>query len=181
MDVNNFSVGVASLALSPDGRTIAAARGDSSVHLWDFASGKPLFSPDENHETAVSSVAISTDGLAVATGDGNGTIQLWDAVRGDRIRRFDLGEKGRVWALGFAPDGQTLGAAGEYSSSTSHGFRGIARLWDLPQGALRREFRLDSRAVQLAFSTNGRRVGIATCVHPEPKIQPLAGCRKKST
>jgi hypothetical protein len=39
---------------------------------------------------------------------------------------------------------KTPGCAFGTPPPKSHGFRGIARLWELPRGAMRREFRLDA-------------------------------------
>ncbi len=178
---NHFAAGLGGLAIAPDGRTIAAARGDHAVHLWEFATGKPLFSQGGVHESELHSVAIAPDGRLVATGDGNGIIHLWDATRGDHIRRIELGEQGWVRSLRFSPDGRTLGAAAEYSSATSNGFRGLARLWEIPGGKPGREFRLDARAAQLAFSADGRQVAIALLVDRHDRDQLPAGAGGRST
>ncbi len=175
VDTNMAAIADGSLALSPDGRTLAVARGGHFVRLWDVASGKPLFPPGEAHESEVLSAAISADGCLVSTGDENGRIHLWEPTQGKHVRALQMGEAGWVWALRFAPDGRTLGAAAEYSSPKSGGFRGIARLWDLPGGTLRKEFRLDARAVQLAFSPDGRRVAIATYRDHDDGVQLPAG------
>jgi len=81
-----------SLVLAPDGRTVAAARGDHTVHLWDIATGKPLRLHGPAHESAVCSAAIAPDGRLVATADQEGAIQLWDASRGQHLRRIVLRE-----------------------------------------------------------------------------------------
>ncbi|MFI5460761.1 MAG: WD40 repeat domain-containing protein [Isosphaerales bacterium] len=150
-----------SLVLAPDGRTIAAARGDHTVHLWDIATGKPSLLQGPAHQSAVCSAAIAPDGRLVATADQEGAIQIWDAPRGQHLRRIELREGGHVCAIQFARDGRTLGAVGEYFDAKVSGFRGIARLWDLPGGTLKREFPVDYRAVQLALSPDGRHVAIA--------------------
>jgi hypothetical protein len=66
-----------SVALSPDGTTVAAGGGDGTVHLFDVATG---------HTTAtllgrrwVDSMAFSPDGTTVAVADG-GTVRLWDVA-----------------------------------------------------------------------------------------------------
>jgi len=150
-----------SLVLAPDGRTIAAARGDHTVHLWDITTGMPSLLLGPAHESAVCSAAIAPDGRLVATADQEGAIQIWDASRGQHVRRIELREGGRVYAIGFARDGQTLGAVGHYFDAKVSGFRGIARLWGLPGGTLMRGFPLEHRAVQLALSADGRHIATA--------------------
>ena len=175
VDANNYGRAVGCLALSSDGRTIAAARGDNVVRLWNIADGTPLFVEPKTHRGEVYSVAISTSARLVATGDQEGTIQLWDARRGTHVRKIALGEKGWVHAIRFSPDGHTLGAVGRILQPFSRDSAGITRLWGVPGGALQKEFRVDARAVRLAFSADGRQVAIATDVDRHDRVQLPAG------
>jgi RNA polymerase sigma factor (sigma-70 family) len=156
------------LAVSPDGRILAAARGDNAVHLWDLETGKPLLQQPGAHEGEVMAAAISPDGRLAATGDDRGMVLIWNAGRGEYIRRVELGERGFVRSVRFAPDGRTLAAAAMYFDSEAFGFRGIVRTWELPGGSVRREFRLDADPVQLAYSSDGRQLAIALMDSPDP-------------
>jgi WD40 repeat protein len=67
---------VVSVALSPDGSTLAAADSDGTVSLWDLATGQAtatLF----GHTEHVWSVAFSPDGHTLAAGSMDGTVRLW--------------------------------------------------------------------------------------------------------
>jgi len=149
------------IAFSPDGRTLAVLRGDHKVHLLDFATGKPLFPEPEGHKDGVLSLAFAPDGQFLATSGADGTVRLWETAGGDHRRRLDLGEQGWAWSTCFSPDGRALAAAGEYSVPGVRDHRGIARLWDLPDGRLRHELRLDHRATHVALAPDGRRVAVA--------------------
>ena len=78
---------VNAVAVSPDGRFIAAA-GDASWHesgqrsasiiqLWDLATGEKIHS-FQGHESATYSLAFSPDGSRLASGLRNGTVLLWE-------------------------------------------------------------------------------------------------------
>ncbi len=67
---------VLALAISPDGRTLAAADYHGAIHFWDLATGR-LDRPKLVHQ-GVQSVAFAPDGRTVATGGFDGTIFLWD-------------------------------------------------------------------------------------------------------
>jgi WD40 repeat protein len=73
---------VYSVALSPDGKTLAGGGADQTVRLWDLSDpthpyqiGQPL----TGHTDYVESVAFSPDGKTLASGDQEGTVRLWPA------------------------------------------------------------------------------------------------------
>jgi len=68
---------VNSVAFSPDGATVASGSGDTTVRLWDAASGA-LTATLEGHSSIVHSVAFSPDGATVASGSWDKTVRLWD-------------------------------------------------------------------------------------------------------
>jgi WD40 repeat protein len=61
--------GVRSVAISPDGQTLASGSGDKTVRLWDVATGRELRQLT-GHTDYVISVAISPDGQTLASGSG---------------------------------------------------------------------------------------------------------------
>jgi WD40 repeat protein len=158
--------GGGSLDVSPDGRTIAAARDDHTVHLWDLNTGKSLFPQAGAHEAIVTSTAIAPDGRLVATGDSRGTILLWDAARGEYVRRVELGVRDVVHSLRFSHDGRSLAAASRFLDSNDFKFRGIVRLWEMPGGTMQKEFRIDAEPLRLAYSPDSRQIAVALRDHP---------------
>ena len=180
-ELNNLPLGVASVALAPNARTLAAVRGDHTVHLWDLATGQPMLRQSEAHESAVVSIATAPGGRLLATGDVQGIIQLWDVTSGEHVRRIELGEQGRIGALRFTPDGRALGVAAEFFDyrTPPFRFRGIARVWRVPEGTLLREFPIDtaptqlSRATRIAFSPDGRHVAIALTIERMQQRGPV--------
>ncbi|MFM7447699.1 MAG: WD40 repeat domain-containing protein [Leptolyngbyaceae cyanobacterium] len=67
---------VTSVSFSPDGTTLATGSGDTTVKLWNTASGE-LIRTLSGHEDVVNSVSFSPDGTTLATGSGDNTVKLW--------------------------------------------------------------------------------------------------------
>ena len=131
---------VASIAFSPDGRTLAAGFGltlavgfgfenSGGVVLWDVATRKRLGEdPLAPKLGEVSSVAFSPDGKALAAKHSAGMV-LWDVATRKRLPQCPLvvGEA-EFSSFAFSPDGKTL--------ATGHGKSLV--LLDLGLDSLRR-------------------------------------------
>jgi RNA polymerase sigma factor (sigma-70 family) len=159
-DERSFGVSCG-IAISPDGTMAAADRHDYVVHVWDLATGKPLFTDDAAHDTTIAAT-ISSDGRFAATGDDRGNIRIWDPARGTLLHRLELGGSGRIWSLRFASDGRSLAAAGESYDRQGGRFTGIVGIWDIPGFAVRNHLPQEHRAVCVEFSPDGRRLAIAS-------------------
>jgi WD40 repeat protein/ferric-dicitrate binding protein FerR (iron transport regulator) len=113
------------LAVSPDGRTVAAGCKGGRIRLWDLQTGR-LEATLEGHERDVQSLAFHPNGGLLASGSRDGTIRLWSMPTGEAVRIL-AGVFNEVRCLTFSPDGATL--------ATGHG--GTAILWDVLSGRQR--------------------------------------------
>src|SRR5262249_43829069 len=66
------------LALSPDGRRLASAHGET-LKVWDTQTGEELLTLKVPTE-GVGSVFFSPDGRRLAGGGGEGTVWIWEAT-----------------------------------------------------------------------------------------------------
>jgi WD40 repeat protein len=99
-----------SVAISPDGATLASAGEDAIVNLWEVGSWRRLASL-HGHWEKVWCLAFSPDGRTVASG-GDQTVRLWDVK--NRLERAVFRPRiGGVRALVFTPGGRTLIAASD--------------------------------------------------------------------
>ncbi len=75
----NHSADIRDLALSPDGRYVASASNDTTVHIWKTDTGKHVYTYSA-HKDQVASVTWSPDGTRIASGCKDGTVRVWQAI-----------------------------------------------------------------------------------------------------
>jgi WD40 repeat protein/serine/threonine protein kinase len=158
---------VESLAVSPDGRTLALACENESVYLWDMEANRIRLTLPPHPKGHVA-VAFSPDGKTLVSGGVQGTLRFWDADSGD-LRGSIQAHTGPVNCLAFAPDGKTLASAS---------FDRTIKLW---QAASRRELITLAKHADwvrwLAFSADGAMLataghdGVLTIYHAD-KTEP---------
>ncbi|GAA4587090.1 hypothetical protein GCM10023194_35030 [Planotetraspora phitsanulokensis] len=160
------------LALTPDGRFMAAGGWDGVVRIWDVHSGQLVWTL-KGHRTTVHAVDLTPDGRFAVSVSEDETVMFWKLARG----RFGGSPKGRrlyaspnppSWAgdggsrLGVTAVRLTLDGRFALYSGLDGGFR----VWDVHSGQLRT---LDEAATdrlvevsadgRLALSVSGEKPG----------------------
>jgi RNA polymerase sigma factor (sigma-70 family) len=150
--------GVASLAFTPDGRSIVSGGADT-VRVWDAQTGqqRKVMSPPC---WFVNQVMVRPDGHTAVSCGTDGTVRVHDLTTGREVRRCLLDREpgattprgNQVLQLGLDPDGRTaatLSKADKASCSRLH-------LWDLDSGRTLARRERSSRPDVPTFSHDGR-------------------------
>src|SRR5271157_2503482 len=116
---------VASVAFSPDGKTLASGSWDNTIILWDVATGQPIGQPLTGNIGEVHSVVFSPDGKTLASGSKGQPLILWDVATHQPIGQQFTGNTNEVNSVAFSPDGKTL-ASGSSDNTII--------LWDVATG-----------------------------------------------
>ena len=152
--IHGHSAEFSMLALSPDGRWLATAGADFSVHIWNVESGQLAHAMAGQYTP--SALAFNPDGRRVAVNGGStdleSALRIWDIERRTLVAAPQI--KHSLSGLAFSKDGAYLAASGGgsvevYEERTN---AQAARL-DCAPGAL---------AAAPTFSPNGRLVA-ANC------------------
>src|SRR5262249_28114579 len=132
---------VNSVAFSPAGKLIVSGSQDSTVKVWDAATGKETLSI-KGHIHWVYGVAFSPDGKRIACGTGEsgqpGGGKVVDALTGKEILSLK-GHPLHVYSVAFSPDGKRIVSGGPDDNSNATGKRGElpadrVRVWDAQTG-----------------------------------------------
>jgi WD40 repeat protein/serine/threonine protein kinase len=140
---------VRTLAVSPDGRWLAAGDKGNRVLIWDTQTRKLVGTPFAGHTQQVNSVVFSADSMTLASASSDGTVRLWDVSSGRPIGQPLSGGEKPVWSVAFSPAGSLLAYGGE--DQTIH-------LWDVAAAKAIGEPLTGTEEVvyALAFSPDGK-------------------------
>jgi WD40 repeat protein len=142
--VDNHEWGYSTVALSADGRLVAAA-GQSRMELWNLTTGKRL----RRTLGSFSAVAVSPDGKLLATAEEDKGVRIRDVATNKTVVHVRSTEK-QINELTFSPDGCKLLAD----------TRGTLCLWDIATGREQHRWQ-HGRLVATAFSRDGKQLATA--------------------
>jgi RNA polymerase sigma factor (sigma-70 family) len=143
---------VYTVAISPNGKLLAAGGWGGPVYILDRADGRVVHKLT-NRRNRFNAVAFSPDGKLLASGSNvaDGVV-LWDVATGKLVRELIRAKQDTVWSspgpqpLAFAPDGQTLATI----------FGNEIRLWNFHTGRLLHVLRKHERPIHaVAFAAEG--------------------------
>jgi WD40 repeat protein len=140
-----------SAAFSPNGKHIVSASDDTTVRLWDAATGQPIGEPLRGHTNIVERAVFSPDGRRIVSASDDTTLRLWNADSGQPIGEPLRGHTGIVFTAAFSPDGRRIVSASDDTT---------VRLWDAATGQpIGQPLRGHTQAVEgAAFSPDGQRI-----------------------
>jgi len=119
LQANNDAVAEA-VAFAPDGNTFITGSWDSTLRLWDSATGR-LLRDLAGNQSGVLSAEFSPDGKTLASGSGNGSVLLFDITNGRRITDLQA-HREQCFGLAFSRDGKYLATAS---------WDRTAKVWDM--------------------------------------------------
>lgn len=112
-----------SVALSSNGKQLAAGTADGEVRVWETTNGTPT-AIHSVHTDWVRSVAFSPDGKYLASGSDDKTICVYDRENEAHVRSL-TGHTGRVYAIAFSVNSQQLVSGSQDKT---------VRVWDVKTG-----------------------------------------------
>jgi WD40 repeat protein len=147
---------VCSMAIAPDGRSVAAAGGrmfgsrGNKINRFDL-DGRERPEEIGQHSTQIGALAYSGDGSMIASGDYYSNVNVWNVATGQLLQT--MRHRSHVQGLAFSPDGKLLATTGGQS----------VFLWGSPGGTSRGQLKGHRGTVMcLAFSPDGQLLASAS-------------------
>ncbi|HKU75804.1 MAG TPA: caspase family protein [Pyrinomonadaceae bacterium] len=150
-----YSMGVSSLAFSPDGKRIITACtnpgwdwGNTVGFVWDVNSGEHLDNIVDGMDEA-DLLAISPDGKFIAR-SGWRSLQILDAERAEPIRILPWPTEDAPAGIAFSPDGKRLASVSPKSGG---------KIWSTSEGSLIKTFGAETDGLlSVTYSPDGQQL-----------------------
>jgi len=148
------STSLNAIAVSPDGKQIAAGGQDNVVRIWDMATQTLVheFQQSAKRDDRVTSLAFSPDGILLASAGAGNDILLWRVADGSIMHRLSgpYPHTKRVQSLAFAPSGALLASGSDDQT---------IKIWRVDDGVYLRTLRGHTSPVWgIAFSPDSTRL-----------------------
>lgn len=140
------------VAVSPDGRFLAAGNNNGDVTVWDILNGRKQWTVNAHKKSGagssddwVMSAAFTPDGKRLLSGGGGDRLlKVWEVEQGRVVQNLE-GHQGS-WMTGTAAI-LGIAVAGDGQKAATAGGDGTVRLWDLRQGRLLSTFNEGTRSI----------------------------------
>lgn len=154
------SLGISSIAISPDSQLLASGSEEGNIQLWNLESGEAI-GTFSGHLGTVFSVVFSPDGQTLASASQDGSIKLWSVASqptesglAQTENQQLSGHVGTVFSVAFSPNGKML-ASGSADNTI--------KLWDLSKGQEISSFSGHAGTMfSVAFSPDGNTIAGGT-------------------
>lgn len=166
------SQGVNGISWSPNGKLIASASGDTTLGLWEVASGSNL-ETIRLKRGGLTSVDWSPNGEYLATGhsEPSDRVRIWDVANWTPI--LLMNPKGAVHTVSWSPDGEMLAVGLGFSDpNPKHKPKESgAAIYDARTGAELVTLHIPEDVVSVAWSPDGRYLAFRASV-TDPAASP---------
>jgi hypothetical protein len=155
------------IALSPDGKKLAAGGCDRLVRVWDVSGGAAsakLEQSIENHADWILGLAFSSDGKRLATASRDKTAKVWDLIASGSLLTFPDHQQ-PVYGVALTTDGKTGISAGDDNN---------VRYWHATDAA-------KQLGKQIRVSGGHTKAIMRLVYYSDPKSPLLATCSQDST
>lgn len=144
---------VLGVASALNGAYIASASKDTTVQVWDTATGGVNAAAYVGHSAAVNSVAWSPDAQFVVSGSDDMTVRVWKTA--DASNAFSYaGHTGAVKSVAWSPDGTLIASSGADKT---------AQVWSAADGSNPFSYTRHSDAVNaVAWAPDNKRIASAS-------------------
>jgi WD40 repeat protein len=153
------------IGFSPDNSSIAVARFDQGVEIWNILTGEIVFSLEVGDDTRTKSMQFSPDGVQLAAGVMDGSIRIWDIQSGTILHTLHSSGETDIHDLAYSENGKYLAAVGRLTKAV---------VWETSNWEVLDSFPLRDHGNGVDFSTNGTLLAISGGAEQAVMIYQLA-------
>jgi WD40 repeat protein/tRNA A-37 threonylcarbamoyl transferase component Bud32 len=149
-----------SVAISPNGKIIVSGSRDSTIKVWELATGNLIRTLSAHG--VVMQIAISPDGKFIISASADNTIKVWSLTTGKLINNL-IGHSGTIGSVAVSPNSQIIVSGSDDETM---------KIWSLTTGKLIHNLPNGNLVHSVAISPDGKK--IVTGGFDETKIWQLS-------